>query len=88
MTGARLKVKKRYATDNDYRTAFDTRWRADDKGMMALFLSRKSGHAHLETNPDKLDMISTFHRERALGHAGPAWIPDNLCVSLVTNRSG
>lgn len=71
-------IKKRYATDQDYKKAFDTRWRADAQGRMALYLSRKPGHATIETNPDKLDMITTFHRER--GSVGAPYKPDNICV--------
>lgn len=68
---------RRYATDRDYVRVFDTRWRADETGRMALFLSRKPGNAALEANPDKLDMINTFHRER--GSVGSMYKPDHLC---------
>lgn len=77
--------RTRYATDQDYKEAFDTRWRADAKGRMALYLSRKPGYATIETNPDKLDMITTFHRER--GAAGNSYKPDNLCNDVFLTGS-
>lgn len=83
MVGNRLRTQKRIAVEADYATFFDTRWRADEKGRMALFLSRKPGCAHIETNPDKLDMLATFHRDRGLGHLRSVWTPGNLCVSVV-----
>lgn len=65
---------------------FETRWKANESGRMSLYVSRKSGYAHVEANPEKLELVSNFHREKALSDR--LWCLDSLQVGGTESNIG